>query len=72
MQRKQKAFEKLLDDKIDQDAYDGLIAILNPQIDQLKVELKELQAESKTTDGAINDLKEYALNYLDMNEPLKE
>lgn len=71
-QRKQKALEKLLDDKIDQDAYDGLIATLNPQIDHLKAELKELQAESKATNGAINDLKEYVLKHLNMNEPLKE
>lgn len=51
-QRKQKALEKLLDDKIDQDVYDGLIATLNPQINQLKDELRVLQAESKATNGA--------------------
>lgn len=72
MQRKQKALEKLLDDKIDQEAYDGLIANLNPQIDRLKDELNELQSELKATNSNIDDLKNYVLEHLDLSEPLKE
>lgn len=72
MLRKQKALEKLLDDKIDQDAYDGLIANLNPQIDQLKLDLKKFKSELQATNGNIDDLKDYVLNKLNINEPLTD
>lgn len=72
MQRKQKALEKLLDDKIEQEAYDGLIANLNPQIDKPKAELIEIQTELKATNGNINDLKDYVLNKLNLTELLNE
>lgn len=68
--RKQKALEKLLDDKIDQDAYDDLIANLNPKIEQLRKDLNEVQKESKATNGNIEDLKKYVLNHLNLNEPI--
>ncbi len=58
--------------QIDQEAYDGLIANLNPQIDKLKAELIEIQIELKATNGNNNDLKDYVLNKLNLTEPLNE
>lgn len=37
----------LLDDKIDQDAYDGVVATLNTQIEKLVEQLNMLQYEEK-------------------------
>lgn len=70
--KKQKALNKLLDDKIDQDAYDGLIAKINPTIDALTQQLNELETEVISASGSIEDLKEYVLKQLKINEAITE
>lgn len=71
-EKKQKALNKLLDDKIDQDAYDGLITKINPAIDDLTQQLNELETEVTSASGNIEDLKEYVLKQLKINEPITE
>lgn len=63
-EKKQKALDKMLDDKIDQDAYDGLVAKLNPQIEQLVKKLNHLQTEESNKNVDITELKSYILRNL--------
>ena len=52
----------LLDDKIGQDSYDGVVAKLNPQIEQLVIKCNELQSEKTNTNVDVVELKAYILN----------
>lgn len=69
-EKKQKALDKLLEDKIDQDAYDGLVAKINPSIEVLTQQLNDLELEESTTNGSVAELKEYVLKQLKINEPI--
>ena len=71
-EKKQKALDKLLEDKIDQDAYDGLVIKINPIIDTITQQLYDLELETSTTKGSIAELKEYVLKQLKINEPITE
>lgn len=53
---KQKALDLLLDDKINQEDYDGLVVILNPVIEELVEQLNLLQyKESKRKSRRFRD-----------------
>lgn len=69
-EKKQKALDKLLEGKIVQDAYDGLVAKITLAIDAITQQLNDLELEATNTNGNINDLKEYVLKQLKMNEPI--
>ncbi|WP_186278738.1 recombinase family protein [Lysinibacillus sp. BW-2-10] len=68
--KKQRALDKLLDDKIDQDAYDGLVTKLNPEIEAITRQLNDIEHESNASNGSIDDLKNYVLKQLKINEPI--
>lgn len=70
--QKQKALAKLLEDKIDQDVYDGLIATLNPQIEKLTEQLNVLQYEENSTTVNVSELKTYILQHLNPKQLLPE
>lgn len=70
--RKQKALDMLLDEKIDQDAYDGLIMKLNPKIEQLVKKLENLKSEASGMVVDEEELKAYILSQLNPKKPIKE
>lgn len=70
--RKQKALDMLLDEKIDQDAYDGLIMKLNPKIEQLVKKQEQLKSEASGMVVDEEELKAYILNQLNPKKPIKE
>lgn len=69
--RKKKAIDLLLDESIDKDDYDLLMKELNPQIDQLRAELKTL-VESDTTTVDRQELKAYIQSQLNLKKLLTE
>ena len=70
--KKQKALDLLLDDKINQDDYDGLVVILNPEIEKLVEQLNLLQYEESNMQVDVANLKAYILNQLNPIQPLTE
>lgn len=70
--KKQKAFDKLLDDKIDQGAYDDLVTGLNPKIEKLVQQLNELNNEETELIVSKDELKTYILSQLNPKQPLTE
>lgn len=62
----------LLDDKIDQDSYDGVVAKLKPQIEQLIIKCNELQNEKTNTIVDVAELKAYILRQLNPKQLLTE
>ena len=62
----------LLDDKIGQDSYDGVVAKLNPQIEQLVIKCNELQSEKTNTNVDVVELKAYILRQLNPKQLLTE
>ncbi|WP_336046150.1 recombinase family protein [Solibacillus ferritrahens] len=71
-EKKIKALDKLVSDKIDQDTYDGLIAKINPVIVTLTQQLNDFELEASSTNGSVDDLKKYILKHLKINEPITE
>ncbi len=70
--KKQKALDKLLDDKIDQGAYDDLVTGLNPKIEKLVQQLNELNNEETELIVSKDELKTYILSQLNPKQPLTE
>ncbi|WP_226001524.1 hypothetical protein [Paenibacillus sp. BJ-4] len=70
--KKQKALDLLLDDKINQEDYDGLVVILNPEIEKLVEQVNLLQYEESNMQVDIANLKAYILNQLNPKQPLTE
>lgn len=70
--KKQKALDMLLDDKIDQEAYDGVVANLNPQIEKLVEQLNMLQFEENNNQVDVAELKAYILRQLNPKKPITE
>ena len=62
--KKQKALDKLLDDLIEQEVYDELIAALNPKIEELVKKLNILIEDDNNTLVDVTKLKEYILQQL--------
>jgi hypothetical protein len=70
--KKQKALDLLLDDKINQEDHDGLVATLNPEIEKLVEQLNLLQYEESNMQVDVANLKAYILNQLNPKQPLTE
>lgn len=70
--KKQKALDLLLDNKINQKDYDGLVATLNPEIEKLVEQLNLLQYEESNLQVDVANLKAYILNQLNPKQPLTE
>ncbi|MCY7716970.1 recombinase family protein [Bacillus altitudinis] len=70
--KKQKALDLLLDDKINQEDYDGLVATLNPEIEKLVEQLNLLQYEESNMQVDVANLKAYILNQLNPKRPLTD
>ncbi|HWL22692.1 MAG TPA: recombinase family protein [Ureibacillus sp.] len=70
--KKQKALDKLLDDKIEQDVYDDLIATLNPKIEELVNKLNVLKEDDNNTHVDVTKLKEYILQQLNPKQLITE
>ena len=70
--KKQKALDKLLDDKIEQDVYDDLIATLNLKIEELVKKLNVLKEDDNNMHVDVIKLKEYILQQLNPKQLLTE
>jgi uncharacterized protein (DUF488 family) len=70
--KKQKALDKLLDDLIEQEVYDELIAALNPKIEELVKKLNILIEDDNNTLVDVTKLKEYILQQLNPKQLITE
>lgn len=68
--KKQKALDMLLDDKIDQEAYDTVVKTINPKIDLLVKQLSLLQYEENNSNVGVEDFKTYISHQFNPKEPL--
>ena len=62
----------VLDEKIDQESYDGLLESLNPKIEALVLELTTDEKLKVEKDATLEELKSYLLKQLNLTEPLSE
>lgn len=70
--RKDKALEKLLDEKISQEDYDNFLSKLNPQIESLVDKLKTLKTNEVETNVTLDELKLYLLKQLNPKKPISK
>lgn len=70
--KKQRALEMLLDDKIDQEAYDTVVNKLNPQIEELVTQINLIKPEEVKVSVDLAELRAYILKQLNPKQLLTE
>lgn len=70
--KKQKALDMLLDDKIDQEAYDTVVGTINPKIELLVKQLSLLQYEENNSNVGVEELRIYISRQINPKEPITD